>query len=108
AWARDDGRGRRAIAAAYLVVGAAALTAFWSVPLVFRLSETRALAWGSLASDAAASFRQPLVLVLVALAAVAPFIARTRTEKALAVFPWITIAFVLLDLVLETFGLRWL
>src|SRR5712664_1498599 len=44
---------------------AAALTAFWTLPLLVRLADTRALAWGALSlSDAA----RPLPIVLAALA----------------------------------------
>lgn len=45
---------------------AAALTAFWTLPLVARLAETRALAWGTLGT---AEMTRPLPLVLLGLAA---------------------------------------
>jgi hypothetical protein len=91
------------------LVGAAALTAFWSVPLVARLAETRALAWGTLGELLALMVRQPLALILVALAAVSPFIARTSAERLVARLPWIASGIVALDaLVLEPAGLRWL
>src|SRR5205814_2326542 len=44
---------------------AAALTAFWTLPLLFRLAETRALAWGTLST---APFARPLPVLLAALA----------------------------------------
>jgi hypothetical protein len=45
---------------------AAALTAFWTLPLLARLAETRALAWGTLT---AADVARPLPLVLLGLVA---------------------------------------
>src|SRR5207253_8444257 len=47
---------------------AAALTAFWTLPLLARLAETRALAWGALTLD---DVVRPLPLVLGALAVAA-------------------------------------
>jgi hypothetical protein len=59
-------RRSRALDALGAVGSAAALTAFWTLPLVARLAETRALAWGSLAM---ADVMRPLPLVLLGLAA---------------------------------------
>jgi hypothetical protein len=56
----------RARAALGAVGTAAALTAFWTVPLLARLADTRALAWGTLSL---AELARPLPLVLVALVA---------------------------------------
>src|SRR5215470_17613329 len=44
---------------------AAALTGFWTLPLLFRLAETRALAWGALSL---ADVMRPLPIVLLGLA----------------------------------------
>jgi hypothetical protein len=94
---------------ALALVLAAGLTAFWTLPLLVRLSETRALAWGSL--SAADVVGHPLALVLVAGAA-AGVLARPRAaaiSAVLTVFPWIMGGVVLADaLVLEPSGLRWL
>ncbi len=101
--------GRRlTIALAWLGV-AALLTAFWTLPLIARLSETRALAWGRLA-DAAGAPALAAVLTLLALGALLP--ARTSRSGAgwlTALFPWAMGIVVVLDaLVLEPLGLRWL
>jgi hypothetical protein len=103
-------QGRRAWAAAAVTVGCGpALTAFWSVPLIARLAETRALAWGSLGELLALLVPQPLVIVLVLLAAAAPCCARTPAERLVARFPWVAVAVVAVDaLVFEPLGLRWL
>ena len=98
----------RAWQAARAVALAAALTAFWTLPLLVRLAETRALAWGTLALDDVA---RPLPIVLLGLAVAglldpAPVSAGTR----LALW-WLpaTIAVTALDrLVAEPLGLRWL
>ena len=59
---------------------AAALTAFWTLPLLARLAETRALAWGELSLDEVAR-ALPLVLAALAVGAAvdrAPMSAGTR------------------------------
>jgi hypothetical protein len=56
----------RARAALAALGSAAALTAFWTLPLLARLAETRALAWGALGL---ADVLRPLPLVLLGLAA---------------------------------------
>jgi hypothetical protein len=56
----------RALAALAALGSAAALTAFWTLPLLARLGETRALAWGTLG---AAAIARPLPLVLLGFAA---------------------------------------
>jgi hypothetical protein len=59
-------RRTRALEALAALGSAAALTAFWTLPLVARLAETRALAWGTLG---AAEVARPLPLVLLGFAA---------------------------------------
>jgi hypothetical protein len=59
-------RRARALEALAALGSAAALTAFWTLPLVARLAETRALAWGTLS---AAEVARPLPLVLLGFAA---------------------------------------
>src|SRR2546422_881252 len=56
---------QRARGALGALVLAAALTAFWTLPLLLRLAETRALAWGTLSLGEVA---RPLPIVLAALA----------------------------------------
>ncbi len=98
-------------AVAALALGAA-LTAFWTVPLLARLDHTRALAWGSLSvRDLPA---HPLLLGLAALAALgARRGLRPQASESLAgllmIFPWAMVAVVVIDaLGLEPLGLRWL
>jgi hypothetical protein len=102
--------GRRVGTALGVLSGAAALTAFWSLPLVVRLGETRALAWGRLTTaDVLTMLRtEPLAGALVLLA-VAAFIPRGRRARVAAAWPWVTVVVVALDgAVLEPLGLRWL
>ena len=104
-------------AAAGVLAAAAALTAFWTVPLLARLDHARALAWGELTfrSVADAFARQPLVPVLLAFAVLVVFARRdpsapgARTEAVVArLFP-VMVAVTLLDRVaLEPLGARWL
>ena len=105
------GRPRRlAIALGWLAV-AALVTAFWTVPLLARLDDTRALAWGTLtpASVRDTLVAHPLVLVLAALAIAAMVLARTAAERLVARWPAGIGAVVVLDAgVFEPFGLRWL
>ena len=58
-------------AAARPGASAAALTAFWTLPLLARLPHTRALAWGSLGTGPASALARPLPLILIALAVLA-------------------------------------
>ncbi|MGH7355301.1 MAG: hypothetical protein ACRELS_12105 [Candidatus Rokuibacteriota bacterium] len=98
---------RLAVGAAALGL-AASLTAFWTLPLLARLDETRALAWGDLAVGRTL-LAHPLLIVLLVLAALARPLARTRAGTAVALWPWVAGALVALDaLVLEPLGLRWL
>lgn len=110
-------RGARVRATAGVLAVAAALTGFWTVPLLARLPHTRALAWGELTFPAAvdAFARQPLVPVLLAFAVLVVFARRdlaapgARTEAVVArLFPAM-VAVTLLDRVaLEPLGIRWL
>ena len=97
--ARDAGRA--------LAVGAA-LTGFWTLPLLFRLSETRALAWGMLTlSDVA----RPLPIVLLALA-LAGLLDRAPAAPGVRLALWwlpATVVVTALDrLAAEPLGIRWL
>lgn len=110
-------RGPRFRAAAGILAATAALTGFWTVPLLARLAHTRALAWGELTFRAAVDTfaRQPLVPVLLAFAVLVVFARRdpsapgARTEAVVArLFPAM-VAVTLLDRVaLEPLGIRWL
>src|SRR6266850_1526547 len=83
---------------------AAALTAFWTLPLLFRLAETRALAWGTLST---AQFTRPLPVVLAALA-VAGLLDRTPARGERLALWWLPAAAVVtaLDhLALERVGI---
>jgi hypothetical protein len=86
----------------------AALTAFWTLPLLVRLAETRALAWGALSLAQAA---RPLPIVLAGLA-VAGALARTpRGGGERLALGWLpaAVAVTALDrIALEPLGLRWL
>ena len=63
---RSRDRLRNGIAAIGLLAFAAALTAFWTLPLLARLAETRALAWWS--ESPAITFGHPLAVALALLA----------------------------------------
>ncbi len=104
-------------AAALVRVGAAlalaaALTAFWTVPLLAHLDATRALAWGS--TSLRETIARPLAMALAVLAALEASRAlraepRDPLRCVLAVFPWAMLVIVLIDaLVVEALGLRWL
>jgi len=101
-------RGRRlAIGAAALAL-AASLTAFWTLPLLARLDQTRALAWGEPAFGRMLG-AHPLLIALLVLAAAAWPLARTRPETVVARWPWVAGVLVAVDaLVLEPLGFRWL
>ena len=107
-------RRRARVGAAMLALAlAAALTAFWSLPLLFRLSHTRALAWGSIANGPASALARPLPLALIALALLAPAATRAarlpRTARLVARMPWIMVLVVAADaLIAEPLGMRWL
>ena len=108
-----SGRGRcarLALALRWLAV-AAMLTGFWTVPLLARLADTRALAWAALTPAALGETvrAHPLVVVLVILALVAIARAGDGADRVLAWWPWTMALVVALDaLVLEPLGARWL
>jgi hypothetical protein len=101
-------RRERALEALRALGIAAALTAFWTLPLVVRLAETRALGWGTLSASEAL---RPLPIVLAAVAVVG-LIDRARGTPAERLALWSFPAAVALTLfdrfALETIGLRWL
>ncbi|MBI1736782.1 MAG: hypothetical protein HYR51_16570 [Candidatus Rokubacteria bacterium] len=105
----DADRGRGLRRALWIVGCAAALTAFWTLPLVARIGETRALAWGDLGGLLGSLARQPLVVLSVALAIVASRRATTAAEHVVTRLPWILAAVVAIAaLVLDPLGLAWL
>jgi uncharacterized membrane protein len=75
-------RGRRVAAAVAWLALAASLTAVWTLPLLARVAETRALAWGTLTPAGLAETLRahPLVVVLVVLAGIA--LVTVRDEPA--------------------------
>jgi hypothetical protein len=103
----------RLLSAALALALAAALTAFWTLPLLARLPHTRALAWGSLATGPAIALARPLPLILIGLALLAwrpagaaPY---PRTVAILARLPWLLAVVVAADaLICEPLGIRWL
>jgi hypothetical protein len=102
--------GRLAVAAGWLAL-AALLTAGWALPLLARLSSTRALAWGALTpSGFLETLRaHPLMLVLLVLAAVAWRRSDEGPARLILRWPPAMAAIVLADaLVLEPLGLAWL
>jgi hypothetical protein len=108
---RRDGVRRRCLDAVSVLGLAALLTAVWTLPLVARISETRALAWGSLTTDGplVGLTRDPLLMTLVVLAGVAIRVARSPLELVIARFPWAMAVVVAADtFIAELLGLRWL
>jgi len=87
---------------------AAALTGFWTLPLLFRLAETRALAWGALSP---ADVARPLPIVLAGLA-IAGVIGRAASGAGARLALWwmpAAVAVTALDrLVMQPLGIRWL
>jgi hypothetical protein len=105
------GRARRAAMALGGLGVAALVTAFWTLPLLARLEDTRALAWGALTPESlVATFGvHPLAIVLTTAALAAPWLARTPYEQVLARAPWVMAVVVGVDaMVLEARGLAWL
>ncbi|HEY3064650.1 MAG TPA: hypothetical protein VGL09_02605 [Methylomirabilota bacterium] len=97
---------RRLRAAVLVLALGAALTAFWTLPLLARLGETRALAWGAL--PPLSLFVRPLPLALAVLALIAFRVPGPRA-RALAWWPWACALVVLGDAaLLEPVGVRWL
>jgi hypothetical protein len=108
--ATPERRARVASAVGWLAL-AALLTAFWTVPLLARLADTRALAWGelTLAGLRDTIVDHPLALALLVLAVPAAILARGVGEYTVAAWPWAMAVVVLLDAaVAEPVGLRWL
>jgi len=106
-WRRASRRTAVREAGATLGLGAA-LTAFWTLPLLFRLAETRALAWGALALGEVA---RPLPIALIALAIAGLLDRAPATPGVRLALWWLPAAAVLtaLDrLVAEPLGIRWL
>jgi hypothetical protein len=100
--------GERLRAAAVTVVLAAALTAFWTVPLLARFDHTRALAWRNVTVDSllATPLAHPLLAAL-ALLALAAWLTRTVAVRVVGVWPWAMLAVVVVDaLVIEPRGFR--
>jgi hypothetical protein len=98
----------RALLALRTLAAAAALTAFWTLPLLARLAETRALAWGTLS---AGELARPLPLVLLALAVAGLTDRRSAFPSERAALWWLPAAagVTLLDrVVLEPLGMRFL
>jgi hypothetical protein len=110
ALAAPDRRQRAATALGWLAL-AALVTAFWTLPLLARLPDTRALAWGELTPSTLRDtiIDHPLSLALLALAVPAAVLARSLAERIVAIWPWAMAVVVLLDAaVIERLGLRWL
>lgn len=102
--ARPPRRARLAAALLSLAL-AAALTAFWTLPLLFRLEHTRALAWGQ--ARAVGVFGA--ALALLALVGVARARGAGPSGRVVALFPWAMVLVVVIDgFALEPLGLRWL
>jgi hypothetical protein len=99
---------RRLGTAALVLAVAALLSGFWAFPLLARLSYARALAWGRLAPlDTLTS--TPLLAVLLLLAAVAPWLARSPLGAMVSRWPWVMTAVVIVQsVVVDAAGLRWL
>jgi len=98
-------RVRRLGGAALRLALAAALTAFWWLPLLARLAHTRALAWGERPGVDALT----LALALLAVLGLVRAVYAARAAVVLALWPWALAVVVLLDgAVLEPLGVRWL
>jgi len=101
---RPERRARRLAHASALLALATGVTAFWTLPLLFRLSSARALAWGALSVPAV-----PFAVALGVAALPALRLSAPPLERALARWPWVTLGVVILDrVVLEPLGVRWL
>jgi hypothetical protein len=104
-------RARRLATASGWLALAALVTAFWTLPLVARLADTRALAWGTLTGAALAEtlLAHPLLVALALLAGFTLVAARGGGERLLARLPWAMAGIVAVDaLGLERLGLAWL
>jgi len=101
-------RAARARDAAGALGMAAALTAFWTLPLLARLAETRALAWGTLS---VAELARPLPLVLLALGVAGLVDRAPASDGERATFWWLPAAAAVTAfdrLALEPLGMRFL
>jgi hypothetical protein len=108
AWTAPGRRGERLATVALTLGLAAAVTGFWTLPLVWRLEHTRALAWGRL-EPLPTLTQHPLLVALLVLALAAPGFAPRGPARAVASWPWAAAALVTVDaLVLEAAGLQWL
>jgi hypothetical protein len=78
----------RLFQAAWLAVAAALLTAFWTVPLLAHLGESRALAWGDPAGEVLRRLlgAGPLPTVLLCLAGVAALVRRDRVAVVMTAY----------------------
>ena len=94
--------------AATALATAAALTAFWTLPLLAHLGETRPLAWGALAlGDVARPL--PLVLLALALAGLVDHAACSESQRmAVWWLPAAAVVTAVVRLVFEPMGLRFL
>jgi hypothetical protein len=104
-------RARRSLTDAGVVVGlAAALTAFWTLPLLARLEHTRALAWGSFTPwTLFGTLGAHPLLAALALLALALALDRRRPRTILGALPWVMAGVVIADAtVLDRLGVRWL
>jgi hypothetical protein len=98
-------RRERLAAALPILIFAAALTAFWTVPLLLRIENTRALAWGE--TPAVGVFGG--ALAILALLGVARARRAGTAGLVVALFPWAMALVVVVDrFALEPLGMRWL
>jgi len=98
-------RRARLVGALPILALAAALTAFWTLPLLVRVANTRALAWG----EAPAIGGVGLALAALALFGLARRRGAGSPELVVALFPWAMALVVIVDrFALEPLGLRWL
>jgi hypothetical protein len=108
AWSGPGPRAHRCGAAMILVGMAALLTAFWTLPLLARLEQARALAVSELALRATLT-TYPLLAILLIVAALGIRTARSPTDAVILRWPWAALALVLADaIVVEPLGIRWL
>ncbi|MGH7304885.1 MAG: hypothetical protein ACRELZ_16485 [Candidatus Rokuibacteriota bacterium] len=102
--ARPPRRARLGAALVTLAL-AGALTAFWTLPLLFRIANARALAWGEMPAIGGFGF----ALALLALLGFARARGDEPSTLVVARFPWAMVLVVAVDrLVLEPLGVRWL
>jgi hypothetical protein len=91
--------------AVLILILAALLTAFWTLPLLARIESSRALAWG----EAPAIGGFGVALALLALLGLARARGAGATGLVVALFPWAMALVVVVDrFALEPLGMRWL